>query len=708
MSLTAIMNNALSGLQASQLGMRATSTNISNVNTPGYARQNVSLAARILNGQSSGVTVESIRRVTDSFLTTASLNAKASAAGSEALYEFMNRAQVLFGDPSSGASVFDDLNTLFAGFAEVAGDPSSSVRRAGLITDLSATFNEFGRLGDEIQRLRAEADARVSHAVGRVNDLLAQVVRLNGELQRGQIADDSTGAENALAQVTDELAELIDIRVLRPSSGSVEIRTADGLLLAGHQAATLTYDSLGAAHPGRDYSQILVQYGASPPQALEGHISAGEIRSLLDARDIDLPQLALEVGEFAAKTADALNAAHNQATAHPAPASLAGRNTGLLAADALNFTGETSVVITDAAGALVHRVDIDFDAGTYSVNGGGAVGFGATVGGLATALNTALGANGTAAFANGRLALTAAGGNGVAVVQSETDPSDRAGRGFSHVFGLNDLVTSSSPQMFDTGLTTADAHGFTAGEQISLRLTRPNGTIASERTVTIGGATLGDVLTALNDPTTGFGAHGAFALDASGELAFTPAAGKEGIRIGVLDDTTVRGGTGLSFTQMFGLGDQARAGRAAILSVRADLAANPQTLALGRIDLAGVALGDTLTGSGDGAGAYLLQAAGSAPTRFDAAGAFAATTSSVLDYAGRLAGDAGRRAAGAERTRDASLTLKTEADNRRASVEGVNIEEEMIALTNYQQSFNAASRLIQAAKEMTDVLLSVV
>jgi flagellar hook-associated protein 1 FlgK len=54
------------------------------------------------------------------------------------------------------------------------------------------------------------------------------------------------------------------------------------------------------------------------------------------------------------------------------------------------------------------------------------------------------------------------------------------------------------------------------------------------------------------------------------------------------------------------------------------------------------------------------------------------------------------------------MTLKTEADNRRASVEGVNIEEEMVALTTYQQSFNAASRLIQAAKEMTDVLMSVV
>ena len=105
MSLTAIMSNALSGLQASQLGLRTTSNNIANVNTPGYARQAPSLSARILAGESAGVDVTSIRRVTDSFLTTASLNAKSGAAGAAALYDLMDRAQRLFGDPSGGASI---------------------------------------------------------------------------------------------------------------------------------------------------------------------------------------------------------------------------------------------------------------------------------------------------------------------------------------------------------------------------------------------------------------------------------------------------------------------------------------------------------------------------------------------------------------------------------------------------------------------------
>ena len=50
--------------------------------------------------------------------------------------------------------------------------------------------------------------------------------------------------------------------------------------------------------------------------------------------------------------------------------SLTGRDTGLLSGDALNFTGKTTLAVTDSSGNLVSRIDVDFDAGTISVDGG--------------------------------------------------------------------------------------------------------------------------------------------------------------------------------------------------------------------------------------------------------------------------------------------------------------------------------------------------
>ena len=45
---------------------------------------------------------------------------------------------------------------------------------------------------------------------------------------------------------------------------------------------------------------------------------------------------------------------------------------------------------------------------------------------------------------------------------------------------------------------------------------------------------------------------------------------------------------------------------------------------------------------------------------------------------------------------------------RRESVEGVNLDEELVKMTQYQQAYSAASRMIQAAQELYDTLLSMV
>ncbi|MGD2132889.1 MAG: flagellar basal body protein, partial [Maricaulaceae bacterium] len=143
MSINSILGAALSGLQASQTGMRSTSANISNVNTPGYAREEVQLTSQSLNGVSAGVRVAGVRRITDAFLLASALNASARASGAEVVHELLDRVQSVFGDPSSSASVFSEINQMFASFAELGADPSSPVRRAGSITDLKTTLIEF-------------------------------------------------------------------------------------------------------------------------------------------------------------------------------------------------------------------------------------------------------------------------------------------------------------------------------------------------------------------------------------------------------------------------------------------------------------------------------------------------------------------------------------------------------------------------------------
>jgi flagellar hook-associated protein 1 FlgK len=49
--------------------------------------------------------------------------------------------------------------------------------------------------------------------------------------------------------------------------------------------------------------------------------------------------------------------------------------------------------------------------------------------------------------------------------------------------------------------------------------------------------------------------------------------------------------------------------------------------------------------------------------------------------------------------------LLAQANAQRSAAEGVNLDNELVNLTTYQQSYNACARLIQASKDMYDTLL---
>jgi flagellar hook-associated protein 1 FlgK len=87
--------------------------------------------------------------------------------------------------------------------------------------------------------------------------------------------------------------------------------------------------------------------------------------------------------------------------------------------------------------------------------------------------------------------------------------------------------------------------------------------------------------------------------------------------------------------------------------------------------------------------------------RFDTSAVVGGIALSRGDGRGALAlADSGQR-------KEATEALLKEAKDRRASFEGVNLDEELINLTTYQQAFNASARLIQATKDMFDVLTGI-
>jgi flagellar hook-associated protein 1 FlgK len=141
------------------------------------------------------------------------------------------------------------------------------------------------------------------------------------------------------------------------------------------------------------------------------------------------------------------------------------------------------------------------------------------------------------------------------------------------------------------------------------------------------------------------------------------------------------------------------------MQVRSDIVINPNMLSTARADIAGAAAGARVVQPGDGRGALLLEAAGSTTRFFASAGVLNGQATTVNDYAARLAGHAALRAEALDSAKTAAESVREEVRQRRLGEEGVNLDEELVKMTTYQQAYAAASRLIQAARDMYDILL---
>jgi flagellar hook-associated protein 1 FlgK len=710
--MNGILSSALTALQTNAAALRVVSNNVANLNTEGYARRVVQQQALSVGGQIAGVDIAEVRRVVDQFLNQESLSANAASARYGAQSDIYSQLSGFLGAPGDGTSLTSQLDKVFAAFSQASLAPTTNASQQGILNAFQNLAATISSTADSLSGLRAQIDQQVSSSVGSVNTLIKQIYSLNADIANATArGDTATAMLDQRDTALSSLAELMGIRTSEMPDGRLTVMTTDGVNLVGDMYAQLSYG--GGALNG-NYASIGIQ-NVNPATgavigntlSLNAHLSSGKLKGMLDMRDVALPALQGELGNLAQQTAYAFNAQHNANTAFPPPPSLTGRNTGLLGSDALNFTGKTTIAIADANGGLVSRVTVDFDAGMISIDGGApSIPTGSTVGELAAALNTALAGKGTASFANGVLSLTASGGNGLVVQDDAAAPSNRGGAGFSQFFGLNDLLQSAAPSIKATGIKGTDDSGFAAGQTLSFSLHGADGSVARQASITTtAGMTIGDVIAALN---TAMGGAASFALAPDGTLAMTPSAGNSGTQLDISNDTTSRGTTGLSFSQLFGLGTQQLYAQAQNFSVNAAIVKQPARIAMAQGNIGATPqVGDAIVSNGDTRGLIALQGVSDTRRTFQAIGTLGAQTSTLGDYAAAFYQDVSTRSNAAASAQTAQGDRLTEVKTRQSSVSGVNLDEELSNMMLYQQAYAAGARMLQVVNQLYDTLFQI-
>lgn len=466
MSLTQALNTAISGLNTAQSRIAITSSNISNVNTPGYSRKIAGQETLTLDGQGAGSQIADIYRNVNEGLMREMRGDLGKAGREEVRYEFFQRVQTLFGTPQSSSAISQRINDLANAFEQLGVTPDQNSPRVEAIESAIQVMESFEKLSSQLQDMRDDIDNQITDEVGKANTLLSEISDLNtGIVRLNNLDQPTTELEDQRDQKLNALAKIVDITTFSRGDGSIVIHSANGAnTLLDRTPNTLSFTRTSGFEPGTGGSGILLD-----EKDITATLRTGTLKGLLEMRDSELPALSDQINELAGELRDAINEEHNKGTAFPPPTNLSG-NRMVAGSDPLTATGAFRIAALDQDGQLVATNSwADITLPTTP----------ATVQGIVDAINASdAGGYLTASLVDDHLVIEGADGNRVAIneLDGQITTSDGREQGVSHYFGLNDFVatvkrsdtmTSSAQNSATTALgATASSFTISAGSGV--------------------------------------------------------------------------------------------------------------------------------------------------------------------------------------------------------------------------------------------------
>lgn len=684
MSLTASLLSAVSSLNAVQAQFQITSSNIANVNTPGYSRKTVALSNQVIDGRSAGVRLGDVTRTVNDALVRELREHISQLGGYRVKEEYLTRTQGYFGTLDSNSSISHRLSEMGSAFDALAVTPDSPATRSAAVLEAQRTAGQLNLLTDNLQQMRSEADREIGRTVERINQRLGDISELNHKIERATVGGDTApDLQDQRDQLIKELAEDIDIQYFERTTGEVVIMTSGGRTLLDNQPVPLSHTPAAqiSAATGHQSGLSGVLYGATSIDITD-ELSEGRLGALLEIRDDTLVDLQAQTDRLAEVLRDQVNALHNDGTAYPPPASLTGLRS-LAATDAPTMSGNFRVSVLDSAGVVVETLDIDL-ATLAPPN----------VGQLVTQIDGM--ANATASLdASGQLVIAGTGGNRIAVNELDSlVTTGSSSTGLGHFLGLNNLLDEGLDyDRYASDRLASDTAALGLAGSLSFDIAGATTNVAYAA-----GDSLSDIAAAIN------GALGGANITASVVRE------AEGYRLQIIDndgDNFFLSDSGpLTLQSNLRPGLPGTAGR---LELRQDIQANPDLLARGELsDAPGLAAGDIGVSAGNGDVAAALGKLFTSDVSFAAAGGLSAVQLTLEGYGASIVAGSAALTNAAQSDLDLGEGFQLALENQAASLSQVNLDEELANIVVLQNTYAASARITTAVSEMLDTLLAAV
>lgn len=311
---SSIFGIGISALNAAQVGVATTEHNIANANTPGFNRQEVSLAVRPaqLTGSGfvgQGVDVASVKRVYSEFLGRQVLQEQGQSAQLDTYYTQIQQIDNIVADPAAGLS--PAIQEFFGAANNVSSNPESVPARQALISGANFLTSRFQSLNQRLTDINSSVNSQIGYSVTQINSYAKQISSLNQNIIMAQSA--SGQPPNDLLDQRDHLVtqlnQEIKATVVKQGDGSVSVFIGNGQpLVVGAQTFNLT-TQMSAADPSK-LDVAYTYYNGTSTAIQASSLQGGNLGGLLAFRDQALTNSQNALGRVAMAVAGTFNQQH--------------------------------------------------------------------------------------------------------------------------------------------------------------------------------------------------------------------------------------------------------------------------------------------------------------------------------------------------------------------------------------------------------------
>ncbi|MDH1261764.1 MULTISPECIES: flagellar hook-associated protein FlgK [unclassified Pseudomonas] len=306
--MASLLNIGLSGLSAHKTSLAVTGHNITNVNTPGFSRQETIQATR--NPQftgagfvGSGTTLVDVRRIYNEFLNTQVRSSTALNSDVQSYLGQINQLDSLLAGSTTG--ITPSIQKLFASLQTAAEDPANIPARQLVLSEAEGLAKRFNTMYDRLNEQNAFLNKQLSAVTDQVNQLATSIAGYNEAIA---VASANGQAPNDLLDAREEavrkLSTFVGVTVVPQDQNSYNLFIGSGQpLVVGAQASRLEVVP-GTADPLRAEVQFV---SGNSRQGVTSQITGGELGGLLRYREDVLDSSMNAIGRLAMSVTDQFN-----------------------------------------------------------------------------------------------------------------------------------------------------------------------------------------------------------------------------------------------------------------------------------------------------------------------------------------------------------------------------------------------------------------